>query len=288
VAPRFYYTVTAYPGSITEVVSGTTATFTGLTNGTAYKFDVVATNSEGDSTASVATSAVTPRALAAAPDARFDLTENISYTVDVSATGGTNPKVYALLSPAVLPVGMTLDANTGIISGIPTVAGTYVETVTATDATGASVTTVATIQVTASNSHSNNGGGNYLVISPVIPPAAVPAPATGGNGGAAPAPAPGPVAPIPAEPIPNPEPKPTPAKPVAPSISQQLSQVLATATVIRVPATTQVELPAATGAPAKVMTVASMSGTSMAVIITPTGTPPTSYVITITNSVLVK
>ena len=284
-ATILYYTVTAYPGSITEVVSGTTATFTGLTNGTAYKFDVVATNSEGDSTASVATSAVTPRALAAAPDARFDLTENISYTVDVSATGGTNPKVYALLSPAVLPVGMTLDANTGIISGIPTVAGTYVETVTATDATGASVTTVATIQVTASNSHSNNGGGNYLVISPVIPPAAVPAPATGGNGGAAPAPAPGPVAPIPAEPIPNPEPKPTPAKPVAPSISQQLSQVLATATVIRVPATTQVELPAATGAPAKVMTVASMSGTSLAVIITPTGTPPTSYVITITNSV---
>ena len=113
----------------------------------------------------------------------------------------------------------------------------------------------------------------------------MPAPATGGNGGAAPAPAPGPVAPIPAEPIPNPEPKPTPAKPVAPSIPQQVSQVLATATVIRVPATTPVELPAATGAPAKVMTVASMSGTSLAVIITPTGTPPTSYVITITNSV---
>ena len=283
-ATILYYTVTAYPGSITEVVSGTTATFTGLNNGTAYTFDVVATNSEGDSTASVATSAVTPRALTAAPDARFDLTENISYTVDVSAIGGTNPKVYALLSPAVLPVGMTLDANTGIISGIPTVAGTYVETVTATDATGASVTTVATIQVTASNSQSNNGGGEYLVISPVSPPAAVPAPATGGGGGA-PASAPGPLAPIPAEPIPNPEPKPTPAKPVAPSISQQVSQVLATATVIRVPATTPVELPAATGAPAKVMTVASMSGTSLAVIITPTGTPPTSYVITITNSV---
>jgi uncharacterized repeat protein (TIGR02543 family) len=283
-ATILYYTVTAYPGSITEVVSGTTATFTGLNNGTAYTFDVVATNSEGDSTASVATSAVTPRALAAAPDARFDLTENISYTLDVSATGGTNPKVYALLSPAVLPVGMTLDANTGIISGIPTVAGTYVETVTATDATGASVTTVATIQVTASNSQSNNGGGKYLVISPVIPPAAVPAPATGGGGGA-PAPAPGPVAPIPAEPIPNPEPKPTPAKPVAPSISQQVSQVLATASVIRVPATIPVTLPSVASAPAQVSTVASMSGTSMAVIITPTGTPPTSYVITITNSV---
>jgi len=57
------YTVSASPGSATATTSnGTTLSIvvTGLTNGTAYTFTVKATNSVGDSTASSASSAVTP------------------------------------------------------------------------------------------------------------------------------------------------------------------------------------------------------------------------------------
>ncbi|MGY1773452.1 fibronectin type III domain-containing protein [Blastococcus sp. SYSU D00813] len=61
-SPVFEYTVTASPGGITTVVVGTTATVTGLTNGTAYSFRVVARNSMGTSPASAPSAAVTPRA----------------------------------------------------------------------------------------------------------------------------------------------------------------------------------------------------------------------------------
>jgi uncharacterized protein (TIGR02145 family) len=56
------YTVTTNPGNIS--VSGTTSPInvTGLTNGTAYTFIVVATNSVGNSAASTASTVVTPNA----------------------------------------------------------------------------------------------------------------------------------------------------------------------------------------------------------------------------------
>jgi hypothetical protein len=54
------YTVTSNPGGFTATGSSSPLTVTGLTNGTAYTFTVVATNSVGDSTPSAASSAVTP------------------------------------------------------------------------------------------------------------------------------------------------------------------------------------------------------------------------------------
>ena len=56
------YTVTSSPGGLTATVNGVTLTavVTGLTNGVAYTFTVLATNSEGNSLASSASNSVSP------------------------------------------------------------------------------------------------------------------------------------------------------------------------------------------------------------------------------------
>lgn len=56
------YTVTATPGGASATGSSSPITVTGLTNGTAYTFTVVASNSGGSSVASTASNSVTPKA----------------------------------------------------------------------------------------------------------------------------------------------------------------------------------------------------------------------------------
>lgn len=87
------YTVTASPGAIARTINGAAVSsyvFTGLTNGTAYTFTVYATNSKGNSAASVASAAVTPAAAAAEPTALVathgDASASIAFTA--GATGG--------------------------------------------------------------------------------------------------------------------------------------------------------------------------------------------------------
>ena len=100
------YTVTPYAGTTAGTpvtVSGSTPStdVTGLTNGTAYTFQVTATNATGTSPASTASSAVTPE------DTIFDFATPA--TVDSGDT-----------SPVELGVKFTADVA-GSITGVPTI-----------------------------------------------------------------------------------------------------------------------------------------------------------------------
>ena len=58
----------------------------------------------------------------------------VPYSQSVTASGGTAPYTYAVSSEA-LPGGLSLDSNSGLISGTPTASGAFNFTVTATDVT---------------------------------------------------------------------------------------------------------------------------------------------------------
>ncbi len=66
------------------------------------------------------------------------------YTATLAVTGGTPAYSWSLVSGQ-LPTGLTLSANTGVISGIPTTAGTYSFVIAVADSSSPSQTANATI-----------------------------------------------------------------------------------------------------------------------------------------------
>jgi len=136
----------------TGVISGAPTT------DSTYAFTITATDS-ASSTGSQGYSVVISGSLPISPTALPAGTLNTAYSQIIKASGGIAPYNYAVTSGA-LPMGLGLNASTGVLSGTPTMDGTDSFTITATD------------------SASNAGSKGYaVVISGPLPitPATLPA-----------------------------------------------------------------------------------------------------------------
>lgn len=107
-----------------------------LTTPASSTFTVTATNSVGTSSQSL-TIDVTPAPVAPTITTTTldDGIIGVAYSQDIGASGSA-PIVFALAAGDSLPAGLSLDADTGSITGTPSVAATNTFTITATNAVG--------------------------------------------------------------------------------------------------------------------------------------------------------
>jgi hypothetical protein len=132
--------VSGLPAGLTSSASGGTLTISG-TPTTAGTSTVTVTARDTESTPKTATTSLTINVSAPALTITTGSlpagTVGAAYSADVTATGGTGKATWAASG---LPAGLTLNAQTGTISGTPDASGSFPVTITATAGTKASVT----------------------------------------------------------------------------------------------------------------------------------------------------
>ncbi len=144
------YTVTSTPGGFTATSPSSPIVVTGLTDGVAYSFTVVAANSAGPGPASASSNTVTPQPGSGSPVTLqlrpFPVgVAGTQYPLQIlTAAGGAAPYSFSIGGGG-LPPGMTL--STPQFTGIPTTAGDFSFTVTATDARGNAVSAPGSIHI---------------------------------------------------------------------------------------------------------------------------------------------
>ncbi|MBL8113854.1 MAG: IPTL-CTERM sorting domain-containing protein [Acidobacteria bacterium] len=137
--PPYVFTITsgALPPGLTLVPSGpSTALLSGTpTSSGAFSFTVTATDSALCFGSRLYTAQVNCPVISLSPATLPNGTLGQLYSQAITATGGTPPYTYGLLTGS-LPPGLSLAPATGLISGTPTQAGSFTFTVRATDSVG--------------------------------------------------------------------------------------------------------------------------------------------------------
>jgi uncharacterized protein (TIGR03437 family) len=96
-------------------------------------------------------------------------TTGLAYSIGLNVAGGQAPITWG--ASGQLPPGLSLNPSNGLLSGIPSTAGSYSFTVTATDSRAASVSQTFTLQVTTSTG--GGTGGPLIFTTSSFPNAAV-------------------------------------------------------------------------------------------------------------------
>ena len=143
-SPISAYNVTVKPGNIR--VSGLSPIGISLTPGITYRLSATATNVIGTSGPSSVQVAIpnAPPSLSIPPLVGGDVGGN--YTRILTVTGGTGPFSWAVTA-GTLPDGLSLDPNTGVVSGTPTSRGYRPFTVEVTDADSQTASQALTITI---------------------------------------------------------------------------------------------------------------------------------------------
>jgi prepilin-type N-terminal cleavage/methylation domain-containing protein len=129
--------VAPYKYTVTGLPTGLTATGTGAITGTpatagVYPVTTKITDANGGTAQRTDTYTVyTPVALAAIPDQTVTLASVFSATA--SGSGGGPTRTYSATG---LPTGVTINATTGVMSGLPIISGRFLPQVTVTDGIG--------------------------------------------------------------------------------------------------------------------------------------------------------
>ncbi|WP_402719006.1 putative Ig domain-containing protein [Janthinobacterium rivuli] len=124
--------VAAVPAHGTATASGTSITYTptpGYSGSDSFSY--TATNGSGTSAPGTVTVTVGAPTVSLAPASLPNPTAEAAYSTTLAATGGTAPYSYAVVGT--LPVGLSLNTATGVLSGTTNVAGSFPFSIKVTD-----------------------------------------------------------------------------------------------------------------------------------------------------------
>jgi Fibronectin type III domain/Putative Ig domain len=150
--------------------AATSATVTGLTNGTPYTFEVAAVNSQGTGATSTPSAPVTPSGPRIGSPTLSGGEINVPYGAAPTVSGGTGPYTWTVTN-GTLPTGLSINSTTGAITGTPTAIGTSAFTLLVTDALNGTSTQTESVGVVAAASITSPafGGGEVGVADSATP-----------------------------------------------------------------------------------------------------------------------
>ncbi len=157
------YTFGVTAGSLPTglALNASTGAITGTPTGSGVSnFTIQAMDANADTGSRAYTVTINLVPLTINPASLPSATLGTAYSQTITATGGTAPYTYAIVSGA-LPAGLALNGATGAIGGTPTAGGAFNFTVQATDATPNTGTKAYTLNV----------GTNSLTVNPASLPA---------------------------------------------------------------------------------------------------------------------